>query len=415
MYKRVFKQKRSRVYRLRYRLSNGPKIYDVPLRTPSKEIAEKKARQLIEEEESALLGLPRTKQIRESASQPIAEHVADFITDLERRGRCEDHVRHNRERLTALFAECGWRSLRDVNADGFERWRTAQKTRSAKTLNEYLGHATSFLRWLEKKGRFTHNTLKSVDKLRKAETFKRRALTLEEFVRFMRGCEKRRMVYFLACCSGLRRGELKQLLWSDIDLDPLEPVIVLRAETTKNKKGGRIPLLPVLAALLRDQKAKGVHPTGRVLPRGIPSVKTLAADLEACGITVEDERGYRVDFHALRHTFLSLLAHVKVSELVRMKLARHSSWKQTDGYTDPKSVPLADGIALLAAALPSSIASPNSGKTCPKLGNSVQTDTPNESAEVVAISEGRTHLAKAVPYWDSCDMVLGGGLEPPCG
>ena len=92
--------------------------------------------------------------------------------------------------------------------------------------------------------------------------------------------------------------------------------------------------------------------SGRVFPRGIPSVKVLTKDLAACGIPVEDERGYRVDFHALRHTFVRLLAHVKVSELMRVKLARHGDWKQTDNYTDEKSIPLGDGIAQLAAALP---------------------------------------------------------------
>ena len=413
MYKRVFKQKGSRVYRLRYRLSDGAKIYDVPLHTPSQEVAKAKARLLIEEKEMELLGLLPPKRLRASATQPIAQHVTDYIGDLEKRGRCEDHVRHNRERLSALCVECRWQLLRDINADDFEKWRARQKTRSAKTLNEYLGHATAFLRWLEKRGLFTHNPLKSVYKLPKAETFKRRALTLEEFVRFIRDCEKRRLVYFLACCSGLRRGELKQLLWSDLDLESAEPCIVLRAETTKNKKGGRIPLLPVLATLLRERKAKGVHASGRVLPRGIPSVKTLTSDLRAAGITVEDERGYRVDFHALRHTFVSLLANAKVSELVRMKLARHSAWKQTDGYTDPKSIPMADGMALLAATLPSSLASPNFGKTCPNSGNGVQTDAPTEHANVVAIREPRTHLAKAVPSWDSDYMVPEGGLEPP--
>ena len=130
-------------------------------------------------------------------------------------------------------------------------------------------------------------------------------------------------------------------------------------------------------------------------------------------IPVEDERGYRVDFHALRHTFVSLLAHVKVSELVRVKLARHGDWKQTDNYTDEKSIPLGDGIAQLAAALPSSLASPNSGKPCPKLGNSVQADTLEPLAEVVPITSKSAHLAKAVPSWESGEIGAQGGTRTP--
>jgi hypothetical protein len=89
----------------------------------------------------------------------------------------------------------------------------------------------------------------------------------------------------------------------------------------------------------RAAKPSKPHFSGRVFPRGIPSAKTLAKDLQACGLTVEDARGYRVDFHALRHTFANLLASAGVSELARVKLARHTGWKQTDRYTDPTSLP----------------------------------------------------------------------------
>jgi integrase len=60
---------------------------------------------------------------------------------------------------------------------------------------------------------------------------------------------------------------------------------------------------------------------------------------------------YRVDYHALRHTFASLLANVGVSELVRLKLARHSEWKQTDRYTDSPAVRSAIALATAEARM----------------------------------------------------------------
>lgn len=324
-------------------------------------------------------------------------------------------MRHNRERLTTLFSKCRWRLLRDVISEDFIKWRS-QSSLSAKTKNEYLGHAVAFFNWLVRNDRFTHNLLKSVTKLPTVgeETFKRRALTLEEFVRLVEKPSKRRLAYFLACCTGLRRGELQQLRWTDVDLSETEPVIRLRPETTKNKKGGTIPLLPALAVLLRKEKARrGHHFSGLVLPDGIPWAKTLAKDLVACGVTVNDERGYRVDFHALRHTFISLLAHAKVSELVRMKLARHSAWKQTDGYTDSKSVPLGDGIAMLAAALPSSLASLKSGKIGPNLGNVVQTQASTFSEKITQMPDLKGDLGAVVPDWENVNRRRGGGFEPP--
>jgi integrase len=131
-----------------------------------------------------------------------------------------------------------------------------------------------------------------------------------------------------------------------------------------------IPLVPLLIEKLQELSAHKLTFTDLVFAYGVPSAKTLAKDLVACGIPVTDSRGWRVDFHALRHTFASLLANVGVSELVRVKLARHSEWKQTDRYTDPRSLPLFTEMQKLGVALPSSIASPKSGKTCPKVGSS---------------------------------------------
>jgi len=420
MYLRVYKQKGSRVYRARYRLSNGPRIYDVPLRTHIKEVAEAKARRMVEEAEKELLGLIQPRKLREAAEQPIATHLAAFVAHQKEQERSEDHVRHTHERVTALCAACRWQRLRDVTPDCFVKWRNEQleaKTLSAKTLNAYLGHAAALFNWLVRNERFTHNPLKSVLKLKTegAETFKRRALSLAEFVRFMAHDGKRRLVYFVAGGTGARRGELRQLQWRDIDLDSVNPCVRLRPETTKNKKGGMIPLVPVLAELLRVEREKISDPTVVMFPRGLPSVKTLAKDLEACGIPFEDERGYRVDFHALRHTFISLLAEVEVSELVRRKLARHASLKMTDQYTDEKSVPLANGIAKLAAALPSSIASLNSGNSCPKEGNLVpdQPEKPtSEGSGNVLVCSALSNVVRV-----SVTQLVGaqGGTRTPSG
>jgi len=363
MYKRIFKQKGSRVYRLRYRASNGPKIYDVPLRTPNKEIAEIKARQIMDDHERELLGLLPPKIIREAAQRPLSEHLADFIADMSLRGRCKSHIVHVKCRLERLLKECAWRLFGDVSPDGFAKWRVQQSQFSAKTCNEYLGHANALFNWLVRQGRMLHNPLKPVVKLetRGKETFKRRALTLEMFWRLVEGSGKRALAYLVAGFTGLRRGEMKQLLWADIRLDAPQPYIDVRAETTKSKKGAVIPLVPVLVEAFQKAKAKKLQFSDRVFPRGLPSVKSLSKDLAACGIPLEDERGYRVDFHALRHTFTSLLATVGISELARVKLARHSEWRQTDRYTDPQSLPLFAEMKKLTAALPSSTASLKTG------------------------------------------------------
>ncbi|KAB2908591.1 MAG: tyrosine-type recombinase/integrase [Dechloromonas sp.] len=151
-----------------------------------------------------------------------------------------------------------------------------------------------------------------------------------------------------------------------------------------------------------------------VSARRLPDEKSRAKAHRAGKEVCHANMGYRLDFHALRHTFASLLAEAQVSELARVKLARHSEWRQTDRYTDPQSIPLFAEMAKLAAILPSSIASPNSGKTCENLDKVVQTDPTDFAAQTPDFGGESALLHKAVPTWESLEMVPKGGLEPPC-
>ncbi len=416
MYQRVFLRKDSRNYHLRYRLSDGPKIYEVSLYTHIKEIAAAKATKLILEEERDLLGIGPPKALREAAQHPVSAHLTDFIKRLGERNRCKSHILHTKYRLQRLIEECKWKLFRDVSPDKFSAWLAGQEKLSNKTRNEYLGHANAFFNWAERHGRIAHNPLKCVHKQETVgrETFKRRALSLEELVLLVKKGGKRGLAYLVAGCTGLRRGEMKQLLWSDVRLDGARLFIDVRAATTKSKKAAIIPLVPALADALQTARAKGINFTGRVFPRGLPSVKTLAKDLQACGIAVEDERGFRVDFHALRHTFVSLLSTAGISELARVKLARHSEWKQTDRYTDPHSIPLFAEMDKLALSLPSPIPSPNSGKTRPNEGKVVQSESEQPTAETADSRGEEPVLAGSVHTWEDPELVPEGGLEPPC-
>ena len=411
MYKRIFRQKGSRVYRLRYRLSDGPRIYDEPLRTHIKEVAEAKARELMEEKERELAGLIDAKPLRDAAQKSLVAHHADFVASLVARGRNKDHVIHARNRLLRLFKECGWRQLRDISADRVEKWLAAQTEFSPKTLNEYVAHAKTFATWLERQSRLPSNPLRRVGKVPTdgRETFKRRALKLDEFLRLLASNRDRQFVYALAILTGLRRGELKRLLWADVHLDEPRPWIEVRAATTKNKRPATMFLVPQLVHLLRQRRGDGV---GLVLPAGVPGVATLTKDLAAAGIPVNDERGWRVDFHALRHTYASLLGAAGVSEGARVKMVRHSEWRQTDNYTDSNSIPLHAGMEKLSLLLPSSLASPNSGKSGPSEETAVQSDDSTAPAEVVDFRGESPLLAKAVPSRENLEMVPSRGIEP---
>lgn len=69
--------------------------------------------------------------------------------------------------------------------------------------------------------RTTNNPLKSVFKISGTgqETFKRRHLSFAEVVLLAESSGRRGLVNFVATCTGLRRNEIRQLLWTDLALD----------------------------------------------------------------------------------------------------------------------------------------------------------------------------------------------------
>jgi hypothetical protein len=100
-----------------------------------------------------------------------------------------------------------------------------------------------------------------------------------------------------------------------------------------------------------------------------------------------------------------MLASAGVSELARVKLARHSEWRQTDRYTDPQSIPLFGEMEKMATILPSLGASLKSGKTGKNAANTVQIDFPLAHKKIVPFGGERPVLGKAVPSWESANLV----------
>ena len=103
--------------------------------------------------------------------------------------------------------------------------------------------------------------------------------------------------------TGLRYGELSELLWRDIVLDGDKSYVLVRASISKNKKEARIPLIEELEKLLTEFKPSEAKPTDRVFADGVPRCVTLRKDLEKASIPYVDDSGRYTDFHAFKYTF----------------------------------------------------------------------------------------------------------------
>jgi len=153
-------------------------------------------------------------------------------------------------------------------------------------------------------------------------------LTEEEEDRLLEASsEHLRTILVVALNTGMRRGEILNLKWNQIDLQARE----IRVEKTKSGKPRIVDINSFLLDVLT--KLKNEHKDGQYVflnPKtGKPYKKLQTSFKGACrraGI-----KGLR--FHDLRHTFASRLI-MRGVDLIRVKeLLGHSSVKMTERYT----------------------------------------------------------------------------------
>lgn len=124
----------------------------------------------------------------------------------------------------------------------------------------------------------------------------------------------------LALNTGLRRGEITQLTWPDIDMAAER--VTVRAGYAKSGKARHVPLNSEAVTTLTQWKKQ--HPEGRLFNViGIP--KAWAALMLAANID-----GFR--FHDLRHTFASKLVMAGVDLNTVRELLGHGDITMTLRY-----------------------------------------------------------------------------------
>jgi integrase len=360
----IFKPKRKkngkilvgRLYRGRYRLEEDSKSIEVALKVTDKQVALSKMERLVREAQQERYGIIPPRSLSAALTMPLATHLKEFIAELQKLGRDERYVEQRKSALARLFAECGWKSLGEITPDQFLKWRR-QHTAGAKTLNEYLSAANTFLNWVKRSKRLSfENPLQYIEKISTVgqETYERRPFTDEELRRLVAVSGYRSVVYLTAAHTGLRRKELHTLVWADLFLDSPNPHIVVRAKNAKNRKLQPLPLHPeVVIALKKLQEERRPAPTDRVFCGIFPKRETFRHDLERAGIqNIEDPSG-KLHFHSLRHTMNHRLQENGVVPTVAQHLMRHSTVNlTTKTYISSASLPLAEAIRRVPPIVP---------------------------------------------------------------
>ena len=288
--------------------------------------------------------------------RPVTKHILDWIADLERAGRSPEYMRKVQSRVGRMQRELGWARLSSIRPDKLTDWLAAERRAGLgqRTVNHYVETAIAFCNWCVAQQRLERNPLKLVSKATVDDPrVVRRSATIAELSRLLRVAPTRAFVYIVAALTGLRRKELRLLEWGDVYLDAERPHIVLRAMTTKSKRGDTIALNGEVTDWLREAKPTDARPADRVF-NSMPTSETFRRDLLRAKIPVEVD-GKKLDFHALRTTHGTLLAVSGASIREAMEQMRHTDVRLTTKiYTDPRLVDMHGAVNRIPRITPRS-------------------------------------------------------------
>ena len=296
-------------------------------------------------------------------------HVYDWLIHMKAIERSKQHITDTLACIMRIIEGCGFIAPYDITDQKIKLWMTEMrnKGKTAKAVHTHILKFSGFIRWMVQTGRLSENPIRTI-KNRKPQTKDRprRALTDEQVTALLTATvdankhhgttgHVRHLVYRLALGTGLRYNEIYTLKRKDIVCTGDASCVTVQARNAKNRKCESVPLRPDLAKDLEAYfQANLALPNTRAFP-GLwqnYGAKMLQVDLALAGIEYETEDGF-ADFHALRHTFGTMLARSGVTPQIAQKLMRHSDINLTlKYYTHLVHIDKAKALDMLPAMLP---------------------------------------------------------------
>lgn len=327
-----------KVYYLDYRDKNEKrssyKIGDATVLTPAqaREIAKEKLSDVIR-------GIPLVeKKPEELTVEDVFRKYKIYVMTHHKTTNAVGFIERDFKYL--FSTKCSEITLVDI-----EKWTSEEKTRKrGSSINRALTAFRAMLNWARNRDIINECPLltKKIKMVSEADSrHVVRYLSEEERTRLLHALEQRerrmgtkdflRTAVLVSLNTGIRRGALFALRWTDVQWDA--HTITLRASSAKNQKTCYIPMNNVVYEALREWKGfqKPINGESIVFPN--PTTGKIMHDCRSSWEKVLKDAeitGFR--WHDMRHDFASQLVMADVNILTVMELMTHSKLDMTLRY-----------------------------------------------------------------------------------
>lgn len=307
---------------------------------------------------------------RKHRGRPLKDHLEEFLAGIASRNRTSKHRSLLRARLLRAFEGMNATAIADLELSRAELWlaELLDDGAAVKTRDHYALALRQFGVWLLDSDRAARNPFHRLHGVGRAADVRRERLPLtadqvqrlaaaaeqrpvqryrekhpqaypETVAKFALQGRHRGLLYLFSALTGLRSSECKGIRWADLELGDehgADAWVTPRPATTKAKRRDPLPLDQRLATMLAAWREAEAKRTGKVpapaapvfhVPKNLP--EQLRKDAEWAGIPLVDEDGRRLDFHALRATYATMLARAGVPLQVARRMIRHVDPKLT--------------------------------------------------------------------------------------
>ncbi|MFQ5512381.1 MAG: tyrosine-type recombinase/integrase [Candidatus Krumholzibacteriia bacterium] len=215
--------------------------------------------------------------------------------------------------------------LNEITQWDIERYRSERlKTRSRATSNRDLSLLRYMFNMAIEWGMLEQNPAKKIRAL-KVEEVPMRVLTVDEEHKLVEAAADHiRALIYIAVYTGMRRGELLQLDWEDVDFTD-------RIITVRKSKSGRVRHVPMSSPVVNlfRRIERDYGPVFRFQGKAIKDVKT------AFQRAVRESGIKPCRFHDLRHTFATRMVMSGADLHTLKQIMGHASIQTTLKYSHP--------------------------------------------------------------------------------